>query len=102
MREFPGSRWYFCVCVTSRIQNTKGWNWGPVVLQVSAQYRMAKRSSQPPHIFAVADAAYQALLGLGGRAPSNQCILIRYPPWCLNCDCGGDIVVVYYRLVRSY
>ncbi|XP_025077881.1 myosin-IIIb-like [Pomacea canaliculata] len=44
--------------------------------EVSAQYRMAKRSSQPPHIFAVADAAYQALLGLGGRAPSNQCILI--------------------------
>ncbi|CAG5119104.1 unnamed protein product, partial [Candidula unifasciata] len=42
----------------------------------SAQYHNVKRSAHPPHIFAVADAAYQALLGHGGRPPGNQCILI--------------------------
>lgn len=43
---------------------------------VSGRYRMSKKSAQPPHIYAAADAAYQALIGLGGRAPANQCILI--------------------------
>ncbi|GFO14637.1 myosin-iiib [Plakobranchus ocellatus] len=42
----------------------------------SAIYKNRKRSANPPHIFAVADAAYQALLGRGGRQPGNQCILI--------------------------
>ncbi|BFZ01812.1 hypothetical protein BsWGS_04851 [Bradybaena similaris] len=42
----------------------------------SALYHNVKRSAYPPHIFAVADAAYQALLGHGGRPPGNQCILI--------------------------
>ncbi|CAL1540613.1 unnamed protein product [Lymnaea stagnalis] len=42
----------------------------------SARYQHTKLSSQPPHIFAVADAAYQALIGNGVRAPRNQCVLI--------------------------
>lgn len=42
----------------------------------SDQYKHIKQSAHPPHIFAVADAAYQALLGRGGRQPGNQCILI--------------------------
>ncbi|KAK7115853.1 myosin-IIIb-like isoform X2 [Littorina saxatilis] len=42
----------------------------------SQRYRMSKKTAQPPHIFAVSDAAYQALLGHGGRPPGNQCILI--------------------------
>ena len=38
---------------------------------------MSRKTAQPPHVFAVADAAYQALMGLGGRPPGSQCILIR-------------------------
>ncbi|RUS80244.1 hypothetical protein EGW08_012009, partial [Elysia chlorotica] len=44
--------------------------------EYSDQYKHIKQSAHPPHIFAVADAAYQALLGRGGRQPGNQCILI--------------------------
>ncbi|XP_048250149.1 myosin-IIIb-like isoform X2 [Haliotis rufescens] len=40
------------------------------------KYRGGKKSNNPPHIFAIADATYQSLLGQGGRLPSNQCILI--------------------------
>lgn len=40
------------------------------------QYRMSRKSTLPPHIFAVADISYQALLGLTGRSPGSQCILI--------------------------
>ncbi|KAL8615976.1 hypothetical protein ACOMHN_034652 [Nucella lapillus] len=44
--------------------------------QESQRYRMSKKTAEPPHVFAVADAAYQALMGLGGRAPGSQCVLI--------------------------
>ncbi|XP_059159220.1 unconventional myosin-VIIa-like isoform X2 [Physella acuta] len=42
----------------------------------SQRYKNIKKSSHPPHIYAVADATYQALLGRGGKPPGNQCILI--------------------------
>lgn len=42
----------------------------------SQKYYLEKKSSNPPHIFAIADAAYQCMLGYGGRIPQNQCVLI--------------------------
>ena len=40
---------------------------------------MTQKSFQPPHIFAIADAAYQAMLGIGaGTNPKSQCCVIRY------------------------
>ncbi|XP_041373643.1 myosin-IIIb-like [Gigantopelta aegis] len=42
----------------------------------SAKYHKSKKSSLPPHIFAIADASYHAMLGLMGHLPCNQCILI--------------------------
>lgn len=39
-------------------------------------YTNSLRSAKPPHIFAVADAAYQAIIGRGSLLPKNQCILI--------------------------
>ncbi|CAG2225754.1 unnamed protein product [Mytilus edulis] len=44
----------------------------------SQKYYLEKKSSNPPHIFAISDAAYQCITGYGGRTPTNQCILIRY------------------------
>ncbi|XP_035829712.1 unconventional myosin-VIIa [Aplysia californica] len=44
--------------------------------EFSTRYQHIKQSTHPPHIFAVADAAYQALMGNGGRPPGNQCVLI--------------------------
>lgn len=38
---------------------------------------MTQKSAQPPHIFAVADSAYQAMLGVGGASPKSQCCVIR-------------------------
>nr|XP_022331356.1 myosin-IIIb-like isoform X1 [Crassostrea virginica] len=40
------------------------------------KYYLEKKSANPPHIFAIADAAYQCMLGYGGRIPQNQCVLI--------------------------
>ncbi|XP_071171569.1 myosin-IIIb-like isoform X1 [Mytilus edulis] len=42
----------------------------------SQKYYLEKKSSNPPHIFAISDAAYQCITGYGGRTPTNQCILI--------------------------
>ncbi|XP_013394776.1 myosin-IIIb isoform X2 [Lingula anatina] len=42
----------------------------------SDKYKMSKRASHPPHIYAVADATYQAMMGHSGNDPNNQCILI--------------------------
>lgn len=40
---------------------------------------MTQKSFQPPHIFAIADAAYQAMLGIAaGTNPKSQCCVIRY------------------------
>nr|XP_058963310.1 myosin-IIIb-like [Pocillopora verrucosa] len=39
-------------------------------------YKMAQKSSQPPHIFAIANSAYQAMLGVGGASPNSQCCVI--------------------------
>ena len=41
---------------------------------------MTQKSFQPPHIFAIADAAYQAMLGIAGAGtnPKSQCCVIRY------------------------
>ncbi|KAJ8304543.1 hypothetical protein KUTeg_018126 [Tegillarca granosa] len=44
--------------------------------EVSGKYFLEKKSANPPHIFAVADTAYQCIVGYGGRIPTNQCILI--------------------------
>lgn len=38
---------------------------------------MTQKSVQPPHIFAIADSAYQAMLGIGGASPKSQCCVIR-------------------------
>ena len=46
-------------------------------LQESNLYNFARKSDQPPHIFAVADTAYQNMVGYAGRTPANQCVLIR-------------------------
>ena len=65
---------YVCVCVITPSMTAALWR---RPMQESQRYRMSKKTAQPPHIFAVADSAYQALLGLGGRPPGSQCILIR-------------------------
>ncbi|PFX20078.1 Myosin-IIIb [Stylophora pistillata] len=39
-------------------------------------YKMAQKSAQPPHIFAIANSAYQAILGVGGASPTGQCCVI--------------------------
>uniref|UniRef100_A0A8D0G5S9 Myosin motor domain-containing protein n=1 Tax=Sphenodon punctatus TaxID=8508 RepID=A0A8D0G5S9_SPHPU len=45
--------------------------------QVSAKYQSHARGTLPPHIFAIADRAYQAMLGQLGTSPHNQCVVIR-------------------------
>jgi len=40
------------------------------------RYKMTQKSLQPPHIFAIADSAYQAMLGVGGVSPKSQCCVI--------------------------
>ncbi|KAJ7365816.1 hypothetical protein OS493_002537 [Desmophyllum pertusum] len=40
------------------------------------RYKMTQKSIQPPHIFAIADSAYQAMLGVGGASPKSQCCVI--------------------------
>uniref|UniRef100_A0AAR2IU06 Myosin motor domain-containing protein n=1 Tax=Pygocentrus nattereri TaxID=42514 RepID=A0AAR2IU06_PYGNA len=44
--------------------------------EVSERYKCREKSSLPPHIFAVADRAYQSMLGRLGTGPKNQCIVI--------------------------
>ncbi|XP_064421597.1 myosin-IIIb isoform X3 [Latimeria chalumnae] len=43
---------------------------------VSEKYKNHEKNSLPPHIFAVADRAYQCMLGRLGTGPRNQCIVI--------------------------
>lgn len=45
--------------------------------QVSEKYKCHEKSALPPHIFAVADRAYQSMLGRLATGPKNQCIVIR-------------------------
>lgn len=45
--------------------------------QTADRYKMTQKSVQPPHIFAIADSAYQAMLGIGGASPKSQCCVIR-------------------------
>lgn len=46
---------------------------------------MTQKSLQPPHIFAIADAAYQAMLSIGaGTSPKSQCCVIRYEDFTLH------------------
>lgn len=52
-------------------------NWALPRLQIAEKYRSRAKGSLPPHIFAVADRAYQAMLGRLGMGPQNQCIVIR-------------------------
>ncbi|XP_076876747.1 myosin-IIIb [Brachyhypopomus gauderio] len=44
--------------------------------EVSEKYKCHEKNSLPPHIFAVADRAYQSMLGRLGTGPKNQCIVI--------------------------
>ncbi|XP_062334016.1 myosin-IIIa [Osmerus eperlanus] len=44
--------------------------------KVSESYKCHEKSSLPPHIFAVADRAYQSMLGRLATEPQNQCIVI--------------------------
>lgn len=44
--------------------------------ETSEKYGYARKSSNPPHIFAMADIAYQNMLGIANQTPQNQCILI--------------------------
>ena len=67
---------------------------------------MTQKSLQPPHIFAIADAAYQAMLGIGaGTSPKSQCCVIRYEDftlhssWLLVTGGGGGGGVVKLGLV---
>ncbi|KAK0070267.1 myosin-IIIb [Biomphalaria pfeifferi] len=42
----------------------------------SQMYKNIPQCSRPSHIYAVADAAYQALTGHNGKHPGNQCVII--------------------------
>lgn len=44
--------------------------------ELRAKYVNQMRSTLPPHIYAVSDAAYQAMRGQLGTKPRNQCVLI--------------------------
>ncbi|NXG39128.1 MYO9A protein, partial [Dromaius novaehollandiae] len=44
--------------------------------EVSEQYRRHEKGTLPPHIFAVADRAYHAMLGCRAAGPRSQCIVI--------------------------
>ncbi|XP_066507913.1 myosin-IIIb isoform X2 [Hoplias malabaricus] len=44
--------------------------------EVSERYKCHEKRSLPPHIYAVADRAYQSMLGRLGTGPKNQCIVI--------------------------
>ncbi|KAG7476572.1 hypothetical protein MATL_G00084410 [Megalops atlanticus] len=44
--------------------------------EVSEKYKCHDKNSLPPHIFAVADRAYQSMLGRLATGPRNQCIVI--------------------------
>lgn len=44
--------------------------------EVSQRYKCHEKKSLPPHIFAVADRAYQSMLGRLAMGPKNQCIVI--------------------------
>ncbi|KAK6305339.1 hypothetical protein J4Q44_G00241190 [Coregonus suidteri] len=46
------------------------------VKEVSERYKYHEKSKLPPHIFAVADRAYQSMLGRLATGPRNQCIVI--------------------------
>lgn len=48
-----------------------------VSVQVSERYKYHEKSKLPPHIFAVADRAYQSMMGRLATGPRNQCIVIR-------------------------
>ncbi|XP_058877956.1 unconventional myosin-Ic-like [Acipenser ruthenus] len=43
---------------------------------VSEKYKCHEKGDLPPHIFAVADRAYQSMLGRLATGPRNQCIVI--------------------------
>ena len=55
---------FICLCLSS-------------CSQVSETYKCHDKKALPPHIFAVADRAYQSMLGRLGTGPENQCIVIR-------------------------
>ncbi|XP_062383882.1 myosin-IIIb [Sardina pilchardus] len=44
--------------------------------EVSERYKFHDKKALPPHIFAVADRAYQSMMGRLGTGPMNQCIVI--------------------------
>uniref|UniRef100_A0A674AJV0 Myosin-IIIb-like n=1 Tax=Salmo trutta TaxID=8032 RepID=A0A674AJV0_SALTR len=44
--------------------------------EVSERYKYHEKTKLPPHIFAVADRAYQSMLGRLATGPRNQCIVI--------------------------
>ncbi|XP_028981003.2 myosin-IIIb [Esox lucius] len=44
--------------------------------EVSERYKCHEKTKLPPHIFAVADRAYQSMLGRLSTGPQNQCIVI--------------------------
>ncbi|XP_053500993.1 myosin-IIIb isoform X1 [Ictalurus furcatus] len=44
--------------------------------EVSEKYKCHEKRALPPHIFAVADRAYQSMLGRLATGPKNQCIVI--------------------------
>uniref|UniRef100_A0A8C7JEE1 Myosin-IIIb n=1 Tax=Oncorhynchus kisutch TaxID=8019 RepID=A0A8C7JEE1_ONCKI len=46
------------------------------VKEVSERYKYHEKSKLPPHIFAVADRAYQSMMGRLATGPRNQCIVI--------------------------
>ena len=40
-------------------------------------YSMSNKQDNPPHIYAIADLAFQSMMGLRGKPACSQCILIR-------------------------
>uniref|UniRef100_A0AAY5EI87 Myosin motor domain-containing protein n=1 Tax=Electrophorus electricus TaxID=8005 RepID=A0AAY5EI87_ELEEL len=68
--RFNQNQIYVSIFTTDRLRATL------MSLQVSEKYKYHEKSSLPPHIFAVADRAYQSMLGRLGTGPKNQCIVI--------------------------
>ncbi|KAM8793019.1 myosin-IIIb-like [Eudromia elegans] len=60
--------------------------------EVSERYRRHERGTLPPHIFAVADRAYHAMLGRHAAEPRSQCVVISQQKalfLCVYSDDGG-------------
>ncbi|KAJ8338684.1 hypothetical protein SKAU_G00354700 [Synaphobranchus kaupii] len=59
--------------------------------EVSERYKCHEKTALPPHIFAVADRAYQSMLGRLATGPRNQCIVISGESCSNRGFCGSTV-----------